>query len=112
MIVLYSAVGLLIATLGGIEAAFGFQKKAGDLRILAAKCKSYILDFDCKALQNSESEIQEQLGNAREVIALQNKALQEVISKAAEIGVNITRKVRKTGSINNRQLETSQKQLT
>lgn len=30
VIVLYSVFGLLIATLGGIEAAFGFQKKAAD----------------------------------------------------------------------------------
>jgi hypothetical protein len=91
----YSLVGLLIATLAGIEAAFGFQKRAADLRILAAECNSCNLDIDCKIPQDPDAPIADRIIAARELLDLQNKTLKEIQGKAAGIGVNITRKIRK-----------------
>jgi uncharacterized membrane protein YraQ (UPF0718 family) len=93
--VLYSLTGLLIATLAGIEVAFGFQKKSADLRILAAECQSCILDIDCKIPQDPKASIEERVKAVNDLLALQNKTLKEIQGKAAEIGVNITRKIRK-----------------
>jgi hypothetical protein len=93
--VLYSLNGLLIATLAGIEAAFGFQKKAADLRVLAAECNSRILDIDCKIPQDQDALIADRIKAVQELLALQNKTLKEIQGKAAEIGINITRKIRK-----------------
>lgn len=56
------------------------------------------MDIDCKIPQDPEATAQEQLDNVRELLSLQNKALQETQGKAAEVGVNITRKIRKLES--------------
>lgn len=93
--ILYSFIGLLIATLGGVEASFWFQKKATDLRTLAADCNSRILDIDCKIPQDAESQVEDRLESVWEILELQNKSLKEIQSRAAEIGVNITRNARK-----------------
>jgi hypothetical protein len=91
--IFYAVAGLLVATLGGIEAAFTFQKSASDLRKLAAECNSYIQDIDSRLLFDLNTPEAEQ--NLRQLLALQNEKLTTIHNKAAEVGVNITRKVRK-----------------
>ncbi|MBI1882569.1 MAG: hypothetical protein HYR94_30715 [Chloroflexi bacterium] len=92
--VIYAVVGLLIATLGGIEAAFGFQKKTTNLRKLTVECKAYILDIDCQIPQDINADIEDRIKTLRNLLTLQNNALKDIQGKAADIGVNITRKVR------------------
>jgi hypothetical protein len=93
---LYTFVGLLIATLGGIEAAFGFQRKASELRILSAECKSYLLEIDCQIpLVEAPNTIDAQVEAANKLIQLQNEKLTDIQVRAAKSDVNITRKVRK-----------------
>lgn len=92
----YTCVGLLIATLGGVEAAFGYQRRASELRILSAECKSYILELDCQIpLVEASNTVEAQIEAANQLIKLQNEKLTDIQVRAARSDVNITRKVRK-----------------
>ncbi len=92
---IFAAFGVLIATLSGTEASFGFLKRSLEEKKLAAKCKSLILDIDCKIPQSHEDSLENRIKTIKELLNNQNKALKCIQGKAAEIGLNITRKVRK-----------------
>jgi len=46
--IIYTAVGLLIATVGGIEAAFKFGDRGAELTTLAATCQSTLREIDSR----------------------------------------------------------------
>ena len=50
VILIYTLLAVLIAFIGGIAAAFRYENRAADLKILAAECNSYklIIDAMCK----------------------------------------------------------------
>ena len=93
--VAYAIVGVLIAAIGGIEAAFAYEKKSAEARRLAATCNAQILEIDCKLPEDQDAPIAEKLASTETLLTQQNEALKEIQAKAAEIGINVTRKVRK-----------------
>ncbi|MGI9105008.1 MAG: hypothetical protein ACR2G4_02030 [Pyrinomonadaceae bacterium] len=96
IIVSYTLVGLLIAVIGGVAAAFRYENKAAELKVLAAESNSYLLDIDCKLPKKGDPEpTEKQINAARDLISLQNSKLSEIQGKAARIGIGINRKVRK-----------------
>ena len=96
VIISYTLVGLLIAVIGGVAAAFRFENKAAELKVLAAESNAYLLDIDCKLPKKGDPEpIEHQIHAARELILFQNAKLSEIQGQAARIGVGINRKVRK-----------------
>lgn len=95
-LVLYTIVGVAIAVIGGISAAFRYDNRADGLRSLAVKCRSYTLDIDSKLpTEGDNSPLEEQIAAARNLVIQQNTCLDELQGKAAELGVDIVRKVRK-----------------
>jgi hypothetical protein len=96
---LYTAFGLAITVIGGITAAFGYDRKSAELKVLAAKCNSCALDIDGRLPKQGETlPLDQQISSARDLIALQNTCISELQGKAAELGLDITRKVRKLAS--------------
>jgi hypothetical protein len=99
VLVLYTIFGLAIAVIGGITAAFRYETKSAELRVLAVKCNSHALDIDGKLPKKGDtSPPDQQIAAARELITLQNTCLSELQGKAAELGLDIVRKVRRITS--------------
>lgn len=96
VIIMYTLVGLAIAVIGGIAAAFRFENRAAEVKVLAAESNSCLLSIDCKLPKKGDpSPLDKQIEAARDLILIQNEKLSEIQGKAAKIGVNINRKVRK-----------------
>jgi hypothetical protein len=86
----YTFLGVLIAAVGGIEAAFRFRDKAAKLHSLTASCESTIRQVD--ALWRKE--VAPKHGPEKDVAAnrlmdIQNESLKDVVTEAAEIGISI-----------------------
>jgi hypothetical protein len=96
VIVAYSFAGLLVATIGGLEAAFRNEARAAELYVLAAQCQSTIWQIDSewsKSVGTATGEAQFQA--ARALLDRQDSTLTEIQSRAAQAGVNITLAVRR-----------------
>jgi len=94
-IIAYTVAGLLIAALAGLEAAFKFDARAAELRLMAADCQSAIRAVDSqwqKEIGGGES--YEPVEEARGLIDLQDAKLAEIQQRAAKSGVNITLEIR------------------
>jgi hypothetical protein len=94
-LVIYALIGLVIATVTGLEAAFKNEATAAELRILAAAGQSTVRQVD----SNWQREIggaagQDRLEAALKLIELQDAKLGELQEKTARLGVNITLEVR------------------
>ena len=92
--IIYALAGLLIATLGSVEAAFDLQKRGSSLRRIAVDCKAHILDINYQMSQNPNASPENRIQAARNLLALQNNALKDIQGRASEFGVNISRTVR------------------
>jgi hypothetical protein len=91
-----SVFGLAITIIGGITTAFRHESKAAELKVLAAKCNNYVLDIDSKLPKKGDTaHLDQQITAARELILLQHNCLSEMQGKAAELGLDIVRKVHK-----------------
>ncbi len=93
--IIYTVLGVTIAVVAGLEAAFKWERRAAELRILAATCQSTVRQVDSQW----QKEVGPAAGAEREAAAiklmeLQDDKLTEVQSKAAELGVNITLEIR------------------
>lgn len=93
--ILYTLIGVVIATVAGLEAAFKNEVTAAELRILAATGQSTVRQVDSR-WQHDIGGVQ---GQEREkaalgLIDLQDAKLTELQEKAAKLGVNITLEVR------------------
>lgn len=94
-IIVYTAVGLIIAAVGGLEAAFKFEGKSAELKLLAALCQSTIWQIDSdwqKTVGTTEGE--EKILAARQLLDKQDKSLSDIQTRAAQLGVNIALEVR------------------
>jgi hypothetical protein len=94
-ILAYTLVGLIIAAVGGLEAAFKLESRGVELKVLAALCQSTLWQIDTdwqKTVGTSEGE--EQIAAMRQLLDRQDQAISDIQARAAEIGVNITFKVR------------------
>ncbi len=92
----FTILGVLIATLAGIEAAFKFEAKGAELNLLAASCHSTVRKTDAAwyKLVGIVATPEEQISGAIALIELQDTKLSEIQEKAATSGVNITLEIR------------------
>jgi hypothetical protein len=95
VIVVYTVVGLAIAAIGGLEAAFKLGERAAELTILAATCQSTVRDIDTRwQTQVGPAEGEERVVAARGLIEVQDARLADVQDRAARLGVNVALQVR------------------
>lgn len=95
VVIVYALAGLLVAVVGGVEAAFKNETRAAELYVLAAQCQSIIWQIDSewsKTVGTATGEAQFQA--ARSLLDRQDSSLAEIQSRAAQAGVNITYEVR------------------
>ena len=93
--VTYTLVGLVIATVAGLEAAFKNEVTAAELRILAAAGQSTVRQVDSRWQRDIGGVAgQERVEAALKLIELQDAKLAELQEKTAKLGVNITLEVR------------------
>ncbi|MBD1877213.1 hypothetical protein H6F75_27395 [Nodosilinea sp. FACHB-131] len=88
--VIYSVAGLLVATIGGVEAAFKNETKAGELSVLAVQCQSSIWQINTewsKSVEIAKDEIKIQA--AVSILERQSTTLVDIHSRAAQAGINI-----------------------
>ncbi|MEM7063568.1 MAG: hypothetical protein AAF572_10440 [Cyanobacteria bacterium P01_B01_bin.77] len=83
--------GVIIASVAGLEAAFQWKDKAAKLNMLSALSESIKIQVDSewrkliggKIEENNEDE-------AHKILDMQDKALAKIYTQSAEIGVDIT----------------------
>jgi len=93
--VLYTIVGLIIATVAGLEAAFKNEATAAELRILAAAGQSTVRQVDSRWQQDiGGAEGTQREEAALRLIDLQDTKLTELQERTAKLGVNIALEVR------------------
>lgn len=94
-IVAYTVIGLVIATIAGLEAAFKLENRAAELTLLAASCQSTIRTVDSQWQKEIGTvEENQKLPAARRLLDTQDSKLAEIQERAAKAGVNITLEVR------------------
>jgi hypothetical protein len=91
--IFYALVGVLIATIAGLEAAFRVKERAAKLHQLAATSEATKRKADTKwrqevAMRGGSDEA----GN--QVLDMQDESLQDVYIQAAELGVNLPNEFR------------------
>ncbi|RPI75129.1 MAG: hypothetical protein EHM45_15635 [Desulfobacteraceae bacterium] len=93
---IFTSLGVLIAVLAGIEAAFKFEAKGAELNLLAASCHSTVRKTDAAWYKyvGIAANPGEQVTGAMSLIELQDTKLSEIQEKAAASGVNIILAVR------------------
>lgn len=93
----FLVIGVLVAVIAGVEAAFKFEGKGAELTALAASCHSMVRQTDSAWYRQVgiEEDSEKQVQGALQVMELQQSKLDEVQEKAAALGVNIALEVRK-----------------
>lgn len=89
--VLYSLAGFLVVTIGGIEAAFKNETRAGELSVLAAQCHSVISSNNSKWSASVEitNDDNEKIKAIKEILEHQSTTMTDINLQAAKSGVNI-----------------------
>ncbi len=86
--------GVLIAAVAGLEAAFQFKTKAAKLRTLAAITESTRIKIDTKWRKEVAAEYDaEKIQAAHRILDMQDQTLTELQTQAAELGVNMPHEV-------------------
>ena len=94
-IIIYTVAGLLVATIAGLEAAFKFESRSTELKLLAASCQSTIRQVDSQWQKEIGTvSADEKLAAARRLLDVQDTKLGDIQEKAARIGVSITLEIR------------------
>lgn len=95
--IIFTLLGVVIAVLAGLEAAFKFEAKGTELNLLAASCQSTVRRTDSTWYKQVgiAPNPNDRVTGAMQLIELQDTKLSEIQEKAAAIGVNITLEVRK-----------------
>jgi hypothetical protein len=93
--VFYAAVGLVIAAVAGIEAAFKLGDRGIELTLLAAVCQSTLreIDSDWKKEVGPANGI-ERISAQQRLLDIQDQKLNDVQERAARLSVNIALKLR------------------
>ncbi|HET9587980.1 MAG TPA: hypothetical protein VFO91_04240 [Anaerolineales bacterium] len=91
----YTVIGVLIAAISGLEAAFRTESRSAELKLLAATCQSTIWRTDTQWQKSIGSGISpEPVVEAQKLLEMQDQVLTEIHTKAAQLGINITQEVR------------------
>jgi hypothetical protein len=95
-LITYTVLGVLTATIAGVQAAMHFDARSTGLTALAAESQALLrnVDSDWYKKVGVVSPDQDRIAAALEILALQDDTLASVQQRAAEAGVNITIKVR------------------
>jgi hypothetical protein len=91
-LVAYSLAGVLTAAIAGLEAAFRWDRRSGDLGTLAALCVAHMREADTMYRSSvfATSPGYEKTDAAAKVLDRQDALLTEVEKASTEAGVNIT----------------------
>lgn len=93
--IIYASIGVFVAAIAGLEAAFKFESRAEKLRALATDCQSSLREADSIWYKQVEgSPLEKQLDAAKAIMELQDARLIEIQEKASSLGVNIPLKLR------------------
>jgi hypothetical protein len=93
--VFYTVIGLLIAAVGGIEAAFKFGDRGAELTILAAACQSALREIDSRWKKEVGPATGPNRASAQQsLLDIQDQKLNEIQERAAKLNVNIALKLR------------------
>jgi hypothetical protein len=96
--VFYTLVGLGVAVLAGLEAAFRWESRGAELKSLSAACQATVRSVDSQWHKEvGSAEGPERVRAALTLLELQDAKLTDVQSRAADLGVNITLEVRELG---------------
>jgi hypothetical protein len=88
--VVFATVGIAVAAIAGVEAAFKFESRASELRMLAAKCQAARFQHNSEwSYRIAIAEPGEAIDAARDLLAVQDRTLAEVQLDAAKLGLNI-----------------------
>ena len=91
----YALLGVAIAAAGGLEAAFRLERRSAELGALAATSQSTLREVDTQwETEIGIKPLGEQVTAAQRLLKRQDERLEQVQSKAAALGVNITLAVR------------------
>jgi hypothetical protein len=94
--IFYTVIGLLIAAIGGIEAAFKFGERSADLTVLASVCQSTLREIDSRwkkevGLATTEPQL---ITAQKELLDIQDQKLTDIQERAAKLNVNIALQLR------------------
>ncbi|HSF40459.1 MAG TPA: hypothetical protein VLT87_11750 [Thermoanaerobaculia bacterium] len=88
--IVFAISGISVAAIAGIEAAFKFESRASELRMLAAKCQSARFQHNSEwSYRIAIAEPDKAIDAARDLLAIQDRTLAEVQLEAAKLGLNI-----------------------
>lgn len=96
VIIFYTLVGLVIAAIAALEAAFKTEQHATELRMLAAVCQSTIWQIDTtwQKTVGVAPTIEAKIRGYQALLDVQDHTLRETQTRAVQLGVNITLEVR------------------
>jgi hypothetical protein len=93
--VFYTAIGVVVAAVAGLDAAFKFEGHAAEFRLMAADCQATLRAVDT----TWQTEIgggfaQDPASAAKQLLAVQDSKLADIQQQAAKAGFNITLQIR------------------
>lgn len=95
VLVIYSAVGLIITAVSGLEATFKTESRSADLRSLAAVCHTTIWQIDSEWYASvAVGSDAERLVGASKLLLRQDRVLAETVTNATKLGIDITLDIR------------------
>ncbi len=93
--VVYAVIGVIIATIGGIEAAYKFDSKSASLKNLCTKCRDYISEVETDwTLSVCAQDGEERYNEEKKLVEKTEKFLHDIRTKATDLGVNLELKER------------------
>lgn len=97
----FMVMGITIASVAGVEAAFKYEARAAELNMLAATCHSTVRLTDAMWHKNVglQEEEEKRLQGAMSLIELQNAKLSEIQERAATLSVNLILAIRQSDDI-------------
>lgn len=91
--VVYTIVGLAIAAIGGLDAAFKYGERATELNRLAAECETVISQANAERMFSliSHNETSSVVSQARNTLETLNTCINETRKKVIDFGLHIDR---------------------
>ena len=87
--IVYASLGVAVASIAGISAAFNFEQQAAQLTQLAAETWSTLRNVDTEWRRRVASGASDRTTAALEILDLQDAQLGDIQARAARLGINI-----------------------